>query len=1505
MEPWQNDPIALQQISGEPWQNDPIVQSQKAPDMSGVQKMAQQNLSVPKPEDSENKEAQVETQSQRLDTAIGMPVSKLLNSNDNSPVAAPIRKQYIRALQNGDAADFGDFAQSMFHSILPIAAGVIRNTEAQGRIAKAALEGVGEGYESGALFPIPIESNVQTILGTAGNIPIQALSSAFGGFQAASVQAGKEVGNPSLGRDIALFPESMMGGEGMSPHPPVRGVWDSVAGKDILAEHVGKIADKPVAEVTSPDFDHVIAQQTKSKAPSGNDFKAVDTVTNGILPEKNLHVVFDETGIKPDQVFADAKHDPEIAREVSEGKVPEAYEHLVEPKQFTPEQGDGLKVVQSDTGKNFNVIDADGDRVHGGFDSVEEARHYIEDERFKAEERAAIEAESKAKPVTTEKTSAGEQQVIPGAEKISDKSLAERIMGKLLGSDKEQKPANEGLFDTDLRKQQDIFEHEAKTNIATEVVKPNIIPPSSIGKPTSLRSFLSNNGAKFNEANELISIKKDGKIIKGAGALDYAHEISQEHGYLPKNEANKPAQSINDLKNTLTEKNGGREAWRDVDADRVVKAEEAKRAKQNLDPSKIEHEANSVGIDTERLKDESEKQYISRLTKTLQDFYKSEEGAVAPDFIRKAIGDVINTAEKWTGKLTGGFFEKLGDAYTKTFQPELIGPLAKRADAFMAKFKASLQEAQNSFYRQSAADIKRWDRKSSDERMEWLNDHDTGRWNKEENPDHARFQALFDATYKAEKEAIGADADKGYKENYLPHAWEKPDEVKAYFNSDAYIKKFGKDGFTKRSEFQLVQDGVRAGFKLKTDNPERMLMARLLAGDNMIRTMDLLKDMESSGIATRATTFGIDKKIAKTETAIADLEKKYKEAFEKANKPEQVRAEGVPPSTSKTMELVQKRLNDLYTRLENFNKEKDANKLSPEQMKELKGGFKIIGPDSKVWNIHQQAGPLWKNAMDSKGLWENQGIIGDGFRAYMQGKAIWVSNKLALSLFHPSHMMGIHLSSGGATALDHVIQGGDLKDLDFSKTSLRFGFGGKDTGVNPFTRNKDATLGFGRDHPAVVAWNTTAEMRTPEQQKIVTTMTEGGFKPTMSAQESVHFKENWDKAVNGLGVQNLRLFGSAAQAMGSLSAPVFQSWIPALKSDSYLYRADLAMKRDPSLATDAGKRSEVLRQIAKDVDRNYGEMNQDTLFWNKTVRDAFNASMLSGGWKLAMIQNFRGLAEPAKVAYDFAKTGEFSKEQITHQMLQSYIYTGVMLAQGAILTKLLTGAVGGAISWAFPDTGDKNPDGSEIRLQQPAFLKEGFMFNRDVNEEGLLSGTGKFLYHQTLIPGIADTLNNHDFIGRKLISDPTDLHQWASAGWDSINPITLSAMDKADQKGSKTAKVMGVLGFPTAGAYINQTAFEQKVIHTYDEQNPPKGDAYSAKLKGELKSAMTNGDEDKIESTKQRMKKEGMTDSQISSASKVYTKPFVEAAWSKLSSQDQKRLIESATDKEKEKFKVK
>lgn len=1673
MQPWESDPIVSPSAPpapnpNAPWQSDPIVQpAPKVPDVSGVQRMAQDNLAANdnKPV-TEGEQVLPPSPIDRVSTAAGLPIDKIVNGTiQPSDVPAANRAQYVKALDNGSASNSGDWMQSMLRTSAIVAAGAINRTEHPLDTLEESGQAITSALKGGAalpMFPFLSEDSKQELLenGTFSQLSDYAnpekptatelarrgieleqstFGKAMGGFYAPAAaispalsplieSAGGRATKPGevptlqslipgaigvgmdIGGGLGLYHgagqlAALRAQRSAGPLPAVgAGAWDAS-----IREAVAKQLAKPVPSVTPQDVDQHIAENTSHLHPPDSDFKSVATVTG--IPESGLKTIYMDTGVTPEKIFTDSQQNPQIAVDVAAGKVPEQYEHLVEQRPTLPvNQAEGLHIARDEATRSFNVVDRDGDHVRGGFDSYEEAQQHIEDMRYESDERAAIEHEKVNEPIT-EKTPAGEQTVILGAERISDRELAERNMaeplrggaesvGGLFGDEHKQgellsssAPESESKYTLKLSTPEEIdvgksrpgrftysIEDEngyrgfldidsikdgvarigdvmimdkdgntsnsvgpavvrnlldqlrqahpeitdisgfrasgARTEgrktfgqegqeVKTKLPTKNVIPPSEIGKPTSLRTFLSNNGAKFNEGNELLSIKRDGTKIMGLEAQDFAHQIAKEQGYLPPDNPNAPSENFNELRNTLTEKNGGRESFRDKDEGRLAKTRENAEAKKWQDPSYVEHEAANAGLDTERVAGETDKQYTNRLIKALQDFYHEQAGSSPVNLIRKGIGDTIIAAEKFVGKLTGGLFKKLGEGYIKTFQPELSGDKALRADAYMAKYKAEKQEAENSYYRQSAAEKAHWDKLSSDERMQWLYDHETGRWNEEDDPDHARYEALYDAMFKEEKKAIGGDEDKGYKENYLPHQWEKPDEVMRYFRSEPMVRKYGADWFTKASAFKLVQEAYRAGFKLKTDNPESMLVARQLASHDMIATMDMLHNLENDGIAKPARAFSVDKRIAKTQQAITDLQSKYKTELAAIEKQSALTSESGKPigePVSKTMQKVQERLSQLQRRLADFTQEKANNKLTPQQMAELKNNsFKVIGSDSKVWQIHQEAGPLWKNAMESKGLWENQGVAGDAYRFYNSAKAIWTQVKLGLSLFHPIHVAMINLASGVAAMADHAIQSGKISDLGLTL---------RDTGAAMgLTKN---TFKF-QDHPAVRAWNTAPEARTPEQAQMVKTMVEGGFKPTMSARDTIHFKENFDKAINGIGPQNLRLLVTAASLPGTVMKPFFEHWIPGMKSEIYLRRAELAMQRDPSLAQDAGRRGEVLRQIAKDTDRTYGEMNNEVQFWNKTLRDSFNAAFISGGWKLAQIYNARGLLEPAKLAYKFAKTGEFSKSDVTFNMLHAYAYTGMTLALGGAINTMLGNPIGNAKDTVWdiiknlvaPQTGEKNPDGTPIRLNQPAFAKEAYNLAHEINTKGLMGGIGSFLYHQTLLPGIVNTLSNQDFTGRKLISDPSDLHQWMNAGWDMISPISVEQYQKAEAKHSDIGKVAGILGFPTAGVYINQTPFEQKVIALYDEQNPPKDDVYSSKLKADLKYGMAKGDTESVEKTKDKMKAEGMTGGEISHAAKVYTKPFVDTAWKQLPIADQRRLIESASEEEKQKFKLK
>lgn len=1578
----------------------------KLPDTSGIQKTAQSNLSV-----ATDDESKPQSPSQRLDTAIGMPVAAVLAGADkDTPLPASVRKHLTDSYANGTSNDAGDFMQSALHSVLPIVHGIMHPIDRAKNIANEVSDtyvGGVKGWAASMTYPFLPKQQQQDLemmgdvepegnkIATPGSPTGPELFHAFakgeqgtlgkfmGGVWAAPSAIVAPLVNPviegipesakklgisdewaetlpeAVGMSMDVFGSFGMKHIGTEYHrnakygpefKPGAGPWDNVLGQAAMRGIVGQATGKPPQQVTSADIDQTIANGFKSTAPTAQDFHDVSTVMGGDKVD-TLHVIYKETGVRPDQVFEDARNEPSIAAAVADGKIPETYEHLIEPKEdLSPEQSEKLQVSRSDTGKAFDVVDAEGDHIHRGFDSYEEAKHYIEDKKAGSIPDEPPEwSEKPSKVMSAQKMEHGTEDVIepqerPRSESSSDlSSRAEPKLNSATVPPGTQEPSfqiseatpPDGVFTTRPTKPS-ATDGGVKISVLSDIKRSY----HKISDLSLIKKAAKDSKADLDKLLETISKNVKGSIFEGSrlkkedrltqklasrapqGIGDYlASRIIIDTPEMAKSIVEQLKKFANIIKiddnmNDAGSSTGYRAIHVQIEGSNGLSAEIQIMPKEIRESYKETREfyekwrnrnpqesPEDHKIDQEKQKSIFDNSW-NKFKERVQEFSKDTKGSLDIEEIKKSYFNAISATEKWAGKLTGDLFDKLGSGYIKTFAPELIGPAAKRADSYMAKFKAAKQEAENAFYSESAKAKKIFDRMTDDQRMEWLYDHETGRWNEEENPDHARYQALLDATFKAEKTSIGADSEKGYKENYLPHMWENPDAVKAFFNSEAMIKKYGKDGFTKASTFKLIQDGIRAGFKLKTNNPESMLVARLLAGHDMMATMDLLHDMESSGIAKPTRSFSLEKRIAKAQDAISEAQEKYKIASDQINDPRQARWDFADPAVSKYMKSIEARVEKLKTRLDDLNKEKSDNKLTPEQMKELKdNGFKIIGPDSKVWSIHQEVGPLWKNAMEGKGLWENQGVAGDFYRTYTAGKAIWTSIKLGLSLFHPIHVAVIHLASGGAALAEHLINGGKFSELALKDTSLRMGMGGKDTGINPFKL---------QEHPAITAWKTAPESRTSEQQRIVTTMIEGGFKPTMSARDTIHFRENFDKAINGIGPNNLRLLGTAIQIPGKIMAPFFEHWIPGLKSEIYLRRAEEALKRDPSLAMDAGRRGEAFRQIAKDTDRTYGEMNSEVQFWNKTVRDSFNAAFISGGWKLAQIYNARGLLQPLNIAYKFAKTGEFNKADLTYNMLNAYAYTGLTLVTGAAINAMLGNPIGEAKDTVWdivknlvaPKTGELNPDGTPIRLQQPAFAKEAYMLARDINTKGLISGAGSFLYHTTLIPGIMDTLNNSDFVGRKIISDPTDLHQWTNAGWEAISPISISGYEKADAKDSDIGKYAGLAGFPLAGAYMNQTPFEQKVLYTYSEQNPPKGDAYSADLKADLKTAIADDDEDAIQDITNKMEERGMTSGQISRSGKVFDKKFVDVAWKKLSPEDQQRLIKDASDEEKERFRV-
>ena len=294
------------------------------------------------------------------------------------------------------------------------------------------------------------------------------------------------------------------------------------------------------------------------------------------------------------------------------------------------------------------------------------------------------------------------------------------------------------------------------------------------------------------------------------------------------------------------------------------------------------------------------------------------------------------------------------------------------------------------------------------------------------------------------------------------------------------------------------------------------------------------------------------------------------------------------------------------------------------------------------------------------------------------------------------------------------------------------------------------------------------------------------------------------------------------------------------------------------------------------------------------------------------MQYYRGLAAPAKLAYNAAKTGKINPEDITHRMVQSYMYKFLALALMGTLTYMLTGKPPESMEdFEYANTGDKNPDGTAIRIKGP-FFSAFDSWKNQVDKYGILGGTGDFAINQTMIPtSLKDNLGRERIPGIPLgdITDPKQLaylgKQAAYLGWSTLDPITFENYRRAELKGGTTEKVGAIAGLGMAPDDVDRTPFERKVLATYSELHPPKNTAYADDLLQQYKIAVKNGDTKKIPDLVADMKQAGISDYQIDNANVVYDTPFVEHAWETLPYSKQKALYDSATKADKAKYDLK
>jgi hypothetical protein len=488
-------------------------------------------------------------------------------------------------------------------------------------------------------------------------------------------------------------------------------------------------------------------------------------------------------------------------------------------------------------------------------------------------------------------------------------------------------------------------------------------------------------------------------------------------------------------------------------------------------------------------------------------------------------------------------------------------------------------------------------------------------------------------------------------------------------------------------------------------------------------------------------------------------------------------------------------------------------------------------PTGQRYWVRSEADALMHNAFDSQSLWNLQGsaknrAISSGFRGWMGVKNALIPIKLGLSLFHPMHVLHIDASATLTRATKSMLGNpslGTIKDFMINSataylqplwTNPRLG--------SPLLKTFQGKLPF--------------EKLSDADKVAFKDLAEGGMVPTRPREETSGAVQKFKDAITRRSPKVL--VHAPFAALAALSHPLFGVWIPDLKIASYLKDVKAARELNPQWSDSA--RQEAFRQIARKVEARYGEMNYNSLFMDKMLKDIGVATNLSLGWNLGLLDQYvggaiDGVRSGKNIAMDLidpeSKGSSVKKELagggLDRPIFAAYYITSAMMI-GGLMHYMFTGQKPDQlIDYTHPKSGEKDEHGKDVRLNTMFYTREFEGLYKHMQQEGIIPGITDFVSNKGsgLMEMSRAALTGVDSLGQE-IRDPEapaykQFEQTLFSTLGGLEPISLEAIEKSTGNKAKSMG-MSVLGFTPAGKYISETVMEGTIANDYNKYVRPK-----------------------------------------------------------------------------------
>lgn len=571
----------------------------------------------------------------------------------------------------------------------------------------------------------------------------------------------------------------------------------------------------------------------------------------------------------------------------------------------------------------------------------------------------------------------------------------------------------------------------------------------------------------------------------------------------------------------------------------------------------------------------------------------------------------------------------------------------------------------------------------------------------------------------------------------------------------------------------------------------------------------------------------------------------YKEAKAAGLKPKFKTPEEIMLARQHASDVAKMRIDTLKD-LETYGVARAITKDKPNAPTDWVGAVRWRSPNGTSYWVHNKAAAVLHNAFETRSLWTMPGIRGDVFRGAMFLKNTLASALLAVSGFHALHVLTLDNATTMVRATKEL-SAGKKNPIKWMAEVVQAELYG-DKGI-PFL-SLYTNPAYGGKLMRVYEGKAPISSLSMADRTMLQYMQEGGMVPHMSAQYKTAAYESFRKAVRDRSVTAAWKFPFAV--LNLLQKPMMEVWIPRLKLASYAKDVKTALKVDPTLLVDNGRRAETFRRLAKSVDNRYGEMAYSTLFWNRMLKDLGVANTLSLGWQLGFIREYGGglidigqFAKPGSSIQAKIKAGKLDRP-----MFVSF-YTTQALLYGGLMTWALTGEQPQTLEdYVYPKNGEKNPDGTDQRVNTMYYAKEFASISKRMEIDGVAAGLKHVIESKAsgVVGLTAEWATGLNSMGQE-IRDPNSpafkqLEQSLAYTLQRLEPISIKSVRESDRSVKST--LMGISGFSPVPKYVKETVTQGKIKSFYQKYSAPSSTPYEkfllSKDKKELERLYTAGD---------------------------------------------------------------